>query len=60
MSNFQLTDTMWSVLIPVMVNPFGVYLARAYSSGAIPGELLEAARLDAPASCAPSSRSGCG
>ncbi|QKV71807.1 carbohydrate ABC transporter permease [Streptomyces harbinensis] len=46
MSNFQPTDTMWSVLIPVMVNPFGVYLARAYSSGAIPGELLEAARLD--------------
>ncbi|RKN05976.1 carbohydrate ABC transporter permease [Streptomyces radicis] len=46
MSNLQLTDTMWSVLIPVMVNPFGVYLARAYSSGAIPDELLEAARID--------------
>jgi multiple sugar transport system permease protein len=46
MSNLQMTDTMWSVLIPVTVNPFGVYLARAYSSGAIPGELLEAARID--------------
>ncbi|RBM12132.1 carbohydrate ABC transporter permease [Streptomyces sp. PT12] len=46
MANLQLTDTMWSVLIPLTVNPFGVYLARAYASGAIPGELLEAARID--------------
>ncbi|MGP3972305.1 carbohydrate ABC transporter permease [Streptomyces sp. 6N223] len=46
MSNLQMTDTIWSVLIPVMVNPFGVYLARAYSSGAISSELLEAARID--------------
>ncbi|MEV1006960.1 carbohydrate ABC transporter permease [Streptomyces sp. NPDC049881] len=46
MSEIHMTDTYWSVLIPVMVNPFGVYLARAYSSGAIPDELLEAARLD--------------
>jgi multiple sugar transport system permease protein len=46
MSNAQLTDTIWSVLIPVCVNPFGVYLARAYSSGAIPNEMLEAARID--------------
>ncbi|WP_049570595.1 carbohydrate ABC transporter permease [Streptomyces sp. SBT349] len=46
MSEIQMTDTFWSVLIPVMVNPFGVYLARAYSSGAIPDEMLEAARID--------------
>ncbi|GAA3877733.1 carbohydrate ABC transporter permease [Streptomyces sedi] len=46
MSEIRMTDTMWSVLIPVMVNPFGVYLARAYSSGAIPNELLESARMD--------------
>jgi multiple sugar transport system permease protein len=46
MSNLRMTDTIWSVLIPVMVNPFGVYLARAYSSGAISDELLEAARID--------------
>jgi multiple sugar transport system permease protein len=46
MANLQMTDTMWSVLIPVTVSPFGVYLARAYSAGAIPGELLEAARID--------------
>ncbi len=46
MANLQLTDTMWSVLIPLTVNPFGVYLARAYSAGAIPDELLEAARID--------------
>jgi multiple sugar transport system permease protein len=46
MAEIRMTDTIWSVLIPVMVNPFGVYLARAYSAGSIPDELLEAARID--------------
>lgn len=46
LSKIQMTDTVWSVLIPVAVNPFDVYLARAYCSGAVPGELLEAARMD--------------
>src|SRR5699024_8667165 len=35
-----------SVLIPVLTFPFGVYLARVFSSGYVPGEVLEAARID--------------
>lgn len=45
-SEVGLVNTYWSVLIPVLVNPFGVYLARVFSSGYIPNEALEAARID--------------
>lgn len=45
-SQVGLTNTMWAVLIPVLCNPFGVYLARVYSAGYIPMETLEAARVD--------------
>lgn len=41
-----LIDTYWSVFVPSLVSPFGVYLARIYASAAVPDELLEAARLD--------------
>ena len=41
-----LVDTYWSVFIPSVVSPFGVYLARVYAAAAVPDELLEAARLD--------------
>lgn len=41
-----LTNTVWAVLLPSIVSPFGVYLCRIYSSAAVPTELLEAARLD--------------
>ena len=39
-------DTYWSVLLPSMVSPFGVYLARIYAAASVPEEILEAARLD--------------
>ncbi len=39
-------NTYWAVLIPALVNPFGVYLSRIFSAGYIPDEVLEAARLD--------------
>lgn len=45
-SPIHLVNTYWSVLIPSMVSPFGVYLARIYAGPAVPAELLEAARLD--------------
>ena len=40
------TNTFWSVFLPSLVNPFGVYLARIYAAASVPDELLEAARLD--------------
>jgi multiple sugar transport system permease protein len=46
MSAVGLTNTIWAVLLPSLVNPFGVYLARIYAASSVPDELLEAARID--------------
>ncbi|MFD3455662.1 carbohydrate ABC transporter permease [Streptomyces sp. NPDC058691] len=45
-TDLGLANTYWSVLVPGMVSPFGVYLCRIYATAAIPRSLLEAARLD--------------
>jgi multiple sugar transport system permease protein len=45
-SKVGLTNTVWAVLLPVMVNPFGVFLASIYAMAAVPTELMEAARID--------------
>ena len=45
-SKVDLTDTFWAVLLPSIVSPFGVYLARIYAAASVPDELLESARLD--------------
>ncbi|MFF4966175.1 carbohydrate ABC transporter permease [Streptomyces sp. NPDC001037] len=39
-------NTYWAVFVPSLVNPFGVYLARVFCAGYVPGEVLEAARMD--------------
>lgn len=39
-------DTMWAMILPGFFNAFSVYLARVYTAGAVPSELLEAARID--------------
>lgn len=45
-ASIGLTNTIWAVLIPTLCNPFSVYLARVFSSGYLPAETLEAARVD--------------
>ncbi|MEU6928657.1 carbohydrate ABC transporter permease [Streptomyces sp. NPDC046385] len=45
-SEVGIVNTYWAVILPVLVNPFGVYLARVFSAGYIPDEALEAARID--------------
>ena len=45
-SQLQVVGTFWAVFIPLLTNPFGVYLARVYAEAAVPGEVLEAARTD--------------
>ncbi|MER6632366.1 carbohydrate ABC transporter permease [Streptomyces sp. NPDC000987] len=40
------TDTFWSVFLPSIVSPFGVYLSRIFAAASVPDELLEAARID--------------
>lgn len=41
-----LTGSYWSVLLPSMVSPFGVYLARIHANASVPDEVVEAARID--------------
>ncbi|MGP5056147.1 carbohydrate ABC transporter permease [Brachybacterium paraconglomeratum] len=45
-SSIGITNTYWSVLIPSLVSPFGLFLASIYASAAVPDELLEAGRID--------------
>lgn len=40
------TNTFWSVFLPSVVSPFGVYLSRIFATASIPGEVIEAARID--------------
>lgn len=45
-TNLGLNNTIWSILIPCMVSPFGVFLGNVYAETSVPTELLEAARID--------------
>jgi multiple sugar transport system permease protein len=45
-ASMGIAGTVWSVLIPSMISPFAVYLARVYAAASIPDELIEAARVD--------------
>lgn len=41
-----LANTYWAVLLPSILNPYGIYLARIYAGASIPREMVEAARTD--------------
>lgn len=41
-----LANTMWAIIIPSAVSPFGVFLGMVYAETSVPTELLEAARID--------------
>jgi multiple sugar transport system permease protein len=41
-----LVNTIWGVILPSLVNPFGLYLMRVFWDASFPNELIEAARLD--------------
>jgi multiple sugar transport system permease protein len=45
-SQLHLTNGPLSIIIPSLVNPFGLYLMWVYTRDAVPTELLEAARID--------------
>ncbi|WP_299956757.1 carbohydrate ABC transporter permease [uncultured Modestobacter sp.] len=46
LSEVGMTNTVWAVILPSMLSPFGVYLMRVYCADAVPDELLDAARMD--------------
>jgi multiple sugar transport system permease protein len=45
-SEMGLTNTVWAIIVPSLVSPFGLYLMWVYASEAVPQELIEAARID--------------
>ena len=45
MSSLSLYNTIWAVIFPTVGWPFGVFLMKQFSEG-VPGEMLEAARID--------------
>ncbi len=46
MSSLGIVNTMWAVILPSLLSPFGVYLMRVSTQDAVPDELLDAARVD--------------
>lgn len=42
----DLTDSYLSVLLPQILAPYGVYLARIYAAAAVPADVVEAGRMD--------------
>ncbi|QNE16674.1 carbohydrate ABC transporter permease [Kribbella qitaiheensis] len=46
LAHVGLTNTYWSVLLPSIISPYGIYLARIYAAAAVPDEVVEAARAD--------------
>lgn len=45
-SELGLANTYWSVLLPSLVSPFGIFLCRIFAQATVPDSLMEAARLD--------------
>jgi multiple sugar transport system permease protein len=46
LAKIGLTNTYWSVLLPSILSPYGIYLARIYVMSAVPDEVIESARVD--------------
>ncbi len=46
MQKTGLLNTYWAVILPGLVNPFGLYLMRLFWDAGFPKELMEAARID--------------
>ncbi|MGX5682100.1 carbohydrate ABC transporter permease [Schumannella luteola] len=40
------TNNYFSVILPLLVSPFAIYLCKIYAEASVPDELMEAARLD--------------
>ncbi|MEU1477847.1 carbohydrate ABC transporter permease [Streptomyces sp. NPDC005760] len=46
LSKLGMADSYWSMLLPSILSPYGVYLVRIYAAASVPAELMEAARMD--------------
>jgi multiple sugar transport system permease protein len=45
-SKMGMANSYWSVLLPVLISPFGIYLSRINAQASVPDQLIEAARID--------------
>ncbi|MEV6420967.1 carbohydrate ABC transporter permease [Streptomyces sp. NPDC051662] len=46
MAKADMADSYPSVLLPLILSPYGVYLARIYAAAAVPSDVVEAGRMD--------------
>lgn len=46
LAEINMTNTYWSVLLPSIISPYGIYLARIYAGASVPNDVIEAARTD--------------
>ncbi|MFC9430845.1 carbohydrate ABC transporter permease [Streptomyces sp. NPDC056987] len=46
MAKADLADSYLSVLLPAILSPYGIYLARIYASASVPPDVVEAGRMD--------------
>jgi len=46
LNKIGLINTMWGVILPSLVNPFGLYLMKTFWDSGFPTELIEASRLE--------------
>ncbi|HEX2145489.1 MAG TPA: carbohydrate ABC transporter permease [Glycomyces sp.] len=45
-SRLGLADTPWAIILPSLINPFGLFLMTVYVQSAVPDSLVEAGRID--------------
>ncbi len=46
MSELNLVNSYWSVLLPSIISPYGIYLSRVYAASVVSDDMLEAGRID--------------
>lgn len=46
LARVDMTDTYLAVLLPSILSPYGIYLARIFAAAAVPDSVIEAARTD--------------
>jgi multiple sugar transport system permease protein len=46
LSNVGIVNTIWAIILPSLLSPFGAYLVRVYVTEGVPVELIDAARMD--------------
>lgn len=46
LSKLNLVNSIWSIILPSILSPFGAFLIRVYIQESIPDEIVQAARID--------------